>query len=156
MIGSDRRQTPQAAVEELKNLLCLHSDKRIVVVGTTCTGKSTMISSIPGARDMDKLIFPLLSREEAECVCRTPWTEEIGRTMSRLVRERVRAVAGQPLFGTVVVDSDLVVLLKISDALLRQRITGRKVEFQDAKNMQQRIEAEARESGIRLVEFPLG
>lgn len=44
---------PDPVIDGLKKLLSDHIDKRIVVVGTTCTGKSTLISQIPGARDQD-------------------------------------------------------------------------------------------------------
>ena len=40
----------------------------------------------------------------------------------RLVKERVHSEIGRPVFGTVVIDSDLVVLLKISDELLASRV----------------------------------
>ena len=43
---------------------------------------------------MDEIIFPLLTEQEKEYVCQTPWTEEIGKTMDRLVRERVKIQAG--------------------------------------------------------------
>lgn len=106
--------------EKLQALLDANKDKRVVVVGTTCTGKSTFLKTIKGAHDMDELIFPQLSKEEADYVNQSPWTEEIGRTMDRLAKERVNVEKGQPVFGTIVFDNDLIVNLTISDESLRQ------------------------------------
>lgn len=41
-------------------------------------------------QDMDELIFPLLSEEEKDYVCTTPWTEEIGKKMDELVHKKLR------------------------------------------------------------------
>src|SRR3989344_6661608 len=96
------------ASQRLQEILDKNRDKRIVVLGTTCTGKSTLTRKISNARDMDEEVFPLLTKEEADYVCQTPWTPEIGETMERLVRGKVKAEAGKPVFGTVVLDADLI------------------------------------------------
>ena len=143
-------------IEGLCGLLAQHKDKRVVVVGTTCTGKTTMLPFVSGARDQDTEVFPKLSKEEADYVCQIPWTQEIGHAMSRFVKERVRSEVGRPIFGTVVIDADLIVLLKISDPLLATRVASRNVRLEDAKNMQQQIENEVRSSGIPFIEYPVG
>lgn len=137
----------------LTGVLNANKDKRVIVVGTTCTGKSTMLKSIKGAEDMDTLVFPRLTKEEAADVCRTPWTEEIGSTMIRLTRERVRVEIGKPVFGTVVLDCDLIVYLRINDDLLMERTRLRGKEFGDAKSMQNQIEREIKQSGIDTIEL---
>ena len=144
------------ASQRLQEILDKNRDKRIVVLGTTCTGKSTLTRKISNARDMDEEVFPLLTKEEAEYVCQTPWTPEIGETMERLVREKVKAEAGKPLFGTVLVDCDLVIYLKISDELLRQRTVLRNSSLEDAKNMQKAIEEEIQNSDVSAIEFAVG
>lgn len=143
-------------ISGLKQLLLEHSNKRICVVGTTCTGKSSMVSQIPEARDQDEEVFPKLSAEEKDFVCQFPWTEEIGRTMTKLVRDRVLTAIGKPVFGTVVIDCDLVVLLKISDKLHSERTSLRKVQFNDAKNMQLQIEEEVKANGFPYIEYSVG
>lgn len=140
----------------LQDLLDQYKSERVVVLGTTCTGKSTFIEHIPGARDMDKLIFPLLSEQEAEYVSQTPWAQEIGETMTRLTKERLRVKPGEPVFGTVLLDVDRIVYLKISDELLHQRTASRAVSFDDAKGMQVHIEDEMAISGLPVVEFEVG
>lgn len=143
-------------VSELQQLLDRYADKRVVVVGTTCTGKSTFLKAIPNAHDMDELVFPLLTQEEADYVCQTPWTEEIGQTMTLLTKERVKVVPGEPVFGTVVLDADIVIYLKISDELLRERARLRSTNFQDAKNMQVQIEEELKRVNVPIIDFPVG
>ena len=115
-----------------------------------------MGSTVIEGRDQDAEVFPKLTAEESAYVCQVPWTPDIGKTMVRLVRERVKSEIGKPLFGTVVVDADFVVLLKISDGLLKERVASRNVRFQDAKNMQAQIEEEVRNSGIPWIEFRAG
>lgn len=146
----------QQQVAELQAVLDQFKDERVVVLGGTCTGKSTLIEHLADAKDMDKLVFPLLTKEEADYVCQIPWTPEIGETMTRLTKERVKVQAGEPVFGTVVLDADRIVHLQISDDLLRERTAARGVSFDDAKNMQRHIEAEIAASGLPVVEFEVG
>ena len=100
---------------------------------------------------MDKLIFPKLTKEEMDYVCQTPWTEEIGNTMNNLVRTRLNITPGNPLFGTVLLDCDLIVYLHISDDKLLERTSLRNVDFTNAKNMQTKIEKEIKESNIEII-----
>lgn len=137
-------------INDLKKVLEQNSDKRVCVVGTSCTGKSTYLKYAKNGLDMDEIIFPLLTKQEKEYVCQTPWTEEIGQTMNRLVRERIKIQPGQPVFGTVIIDCDLVVYLNISDNLLRKRIQSRGVNYNDVKMMKDNIEKE-----LEKVEIPV-
>lgn len=146
----------QKIIGELKNILDCNKDKRIVVVGTTCTGKTTFLKTIRECFDMDALVFPKLTKEEADYVCQTPWTVEIGDTMSGLAKERVAVERGKPVFGTVVLDCDLIVYLKISNGLLKERVELRGTNFDDAKNMQKQIEQEIKESHIPVINFFVG
>lgn len=135
----------------LLSILERNKEKRICVIGTTCTGKSTLIQNLNVGIDMDEAIFPLLTEEETEFVCRTPWTEEIGKKMDELVRSRLVITPGTPMFGTVLLDCDLVVYLHISDELLMERTMARGVDFQNAKNMQRSIEDEIIAAGIDTI-----
>lgn len=126
-------------------------DKRICVLGTTCTGKSTIIDSIGIGEDMDDKIFPLLSQDEIDYVCQIPWTEEIGKKMDELVRTRLSINPGVPMFGTVLLDCDLIIYLHIDDDLLKSRCLSRGVDFFNAKNMQEQIESEINNSAIEVI-----
>lgn len=135
-------------LEELINIFNDNKDKRICVIGTTCTGKTTLINNSNIGLDMDKEIFPLLTKEEKEYVCTTPWTEDIGNKMDELVRTKLSIKPGIPMFGTVLLDCDLIVYLHINDELLLERTNDRNVDFDNAKNMQIKIEEEINNSNI--------
>ena len=135
----------------LKKILNKNRAKRIVVVGTTCTGKSSLVREISGAEDMDQLVFPKLSKAESDYVCQTPWTPEIGKKMTDLTRQKIQVRPGHPVFGTVVLEADLVVYLKISDELLAKRARLRRVNFNDAKHMQSQIEKEVSAAGVPVI-----
>lgn len=141
----------ELSVDNLIAIFNEHKDKRICVLGTTCTGKTTLINELHTGLDMDEEIFPLLTQEETEYVCSTPWTEEIGEKMNELVRSKLSIKSGFPMFGTVLIDCDLIVYLHISDELLMQRTKLRNVDFLNAKNMQQKIENEIINSGLETI-----
>lgn len=138
-------------INDLKKVIDSNKDKRICVVGTSCTGKTTYLEYDKNGLDMDQIIFPLLSSEEKEYVCQTPWTPEIGETMDRLVKERIQIKAGQPVFGTVIIDCDLIIYLDISDELLQERTKSRNVDYQDAKNMKDSIEKDIEDTTIPVI-----
>lgn len=138
-------------IEELRQIFIDNKDKRICVLGTTCTGKTTLINESNMGVDMDEEIFPLLTEEENEYVCQTPWTEEIGNKMDELVRTRLSIKPGVPMFGTVLLDCDLIVYLHITDDLLLERTKSRNVNFNNAKNMQLKIEEEIKKSNIPTI-----
>lgn len=135
-------------IEQLIEIFEENRDKRICVLGTTCTGKTTLIKGTNIGLDMDEEIFPLLTQEETEYVCRTPWTQEIGNKMDELVRTKLSIKQGTPMFGTVLLDCDLIVYLHINDDLLLERTKLRNTDFSNAKNMQQKIEEEIKKSNI--------
>lgn len=141
----------KASLENLMQVFNENSNKRICVLGTTCTGKTTLINDSKIGLDMDKKIFPLLTKEETDYVCSTPWTEEIGEKMDEFVRTKLSIKPGLPMFGTVLLDCDLIVYLHINDELLLERTKLRNVDFMNAKNMQQKIESEIRNSGLETI-----
>ena len=138
-------------INELKEIFDKNRDKRILVIGTTCTGKSTLIRNLGIGVDMDKVIFPLLTKEESDYVCQTPWTKEIGEKMTYLVKTKLKIEQGKPLFGIVLIDCDLIVYLHISDELLKKRTDLRNVDYMNAKNMQAEIEEEIKTSNIKVI-----
>ena len=138
-------------IDEMNRIFDENMDKRICVLGTTCTGKTTLLQQLSVGQDMDQLIFPLLTKEESDYVCQSPWTEEIGSVMDTFVRERLVIEAGNPLFGTVLLDCDLIVYLHIDDELLFERTKLRNVDFKNAKNMQNKIEQDIYYSNIETI-----
>ena len=77
--------------------------------------------------------------------------KEIGEKMTYLVKNKLKIQAGEPLFGTVLIDCDLIVYLHINDELLQERTTLRNVDFTNAKNMQTEIEEEIKNSNIKVI-----
>ena len=128
-----------------------NKDKRICVLGTTCTGKTTIINDLQMGLDMDEEIFPLLTKKETEYVCTTPWTEEIGNKMNEFVRTKLKIKPGYPMFGSVLLDCDLIIYLHISDDLLLDRTNMRNTDFINAKKMQQSIEKEINKTNIDVI-----
>ena len=110
------------------------------IIGTTCCGKTTLLRKIPECFDMDDVIGALLTPEEVAYVCQTPWTEAIGEFYTELIYERVRITPGNPMFGTVIVDCDVVIYLDIADALLKKHCDERGMDFSDAKSMKTTVE----------------
>ena len=55
------------------------------------------------------------------------------------------------MFGTVLLDCDLIVYLHISDELLLERTKIRNADFTNAKNMQKKIEDKIRNSGLDTI-----
>ena len=140
-----------SVIDELSKIFKENRDKRICVLGTTCTGKTTLIHDTNIGLDMDDEIFQLLTQEETEYVCKTPWTEEIGNKMDELVRAKLSVKPGTPIFGTVLLECDLIIYLHINDKLLLERTKLRNVDFINAKNMQQKIENEIKKTNIPTI-----
>jgi len=129
-------------MDELMAIFANHAQERICVVGTTCCGKTTLLKQISDCIDMDEVLFSNITKEEAAFVCQTPWTKEIGDEFTRLTYERVRIKPGCPVFGTVIVDCEVVVCLEIDDTLLEERCRKRNVTFEDARNMREAIQGD--------------
>ena len=143
------------AFEEISHILDANRDKRVCIVGTFCCGKSTLAIRLPGLRDMDEIVFPKLSDDEASSVKQT-WAPDVGRAMAGLARRHVSINPGEAVIGTVLFDCDLVVRLRISDELLRERTTNRGAGFEDAKRLDSAIADEAAGSGLPVIEVDLG
>ena len=141
------------SVEKLQELLNQYKDKLVVVVGTSCSGKTTFLKNIKNAHDMDELIFPLLTKEEHDYVCQDPRTPEIWETMTKWVKEKVKLKKGEPIFGTVRLDSDIVIHIKVEDDLLKERTEKRNAKFENIKNMQKDIEDDIENSNAEVIEF---
>jgi len=138
---------------DLLTVISNNKNKRIVVVGTTCTGKSSILKKHPKFHDMDELIFPLLNQEEKEYVCQTPWTEEIGNKMNEFVKQRVKLKPGLPVFGTVLLDSDIAILISLNKMLLEGRCKLRGVNMRDAINMNNGICSELQSFKNKKIEI---
>ena len=112
-IGQIGENMMEASIDNLVAIFNQNSNKRICVLGTTCTGKTTLIDESNIGLDMDKEIFPLLSEEEIDYVCSSHWTQEIGNKMNELVRSKLSIKPEILMFGTVLLDCDLIIYLNM-------------------------------------------
>lgn len=143
-------------LEKLKKVLKENKDKRITVVGTTCTGKTTLLKEIPEGIEISKLAPPL-TKEEHDFYYNAPLTKENNKKMVEMRAKRAFVKAGQPAFGTAIAsNSQLVIYLTISDELLNNRTESRNVDFSQAKLMQKFIEEEIKESGLPVIKLFIG
>ena len=151
-------EQPPLAVEKIKKLFADNIEKKICVVGSSCVGKSTLLSYLPEAVDMDDLLFgskqkdisPLLTQKEIDYVCGV-WTPEVGQFMTQKAHELIKIEAGHPIFGTIVFPSDLVIEITVPDNILRERIRRRDTDEKDVFNMKAQIESEIEKSGIEKI-----
>lgn len=136
-----------------------HANQKVAVLGPPCAGKSTILRHIPGALDMDIILFPQLSIKEKQLVFRKPWSPSVGKEMKRLARSKIIVSCRHPVFATVVIDVDFIIYLKIDDGLLLKRIVlrqqDRRQTFEDVKGIQNQLEEDILKSGIPSVEFLL-
>lgn len=132
--------TINETINTLKAIFEKHKNERVYVLATICCGKTTLINQIPGCIDMDSIAFVDITEEEAAILNQTPWTKEVGDIVDTLVYRNVRVEPGHPVFGTVIVDCDVVVYLDISDELLEKHCKKRGADFEDAKKIKEAIE----------------
>jgi hypothetical protein len=124
----------------LKAIFDKHKNERVFVLGTMCVGKSTLLGLLPEGIDMDSVAFVNITEDESRIISQTPWTNEVGDTVDKIVYRNVKIKPGHPVFGTVIVDCEAVVYLDISDALLAEHCKKRGVDLADALNMKIAIE----------------
>ena len=134
--------TINETINTLRAIFEKHKNERIYVLATICCGKSTLIEQIPNCIDMDSIAFLDITEEEAAIISQTPWTKEVGDTVDSLVYRNVKIQSGYPVFGTVIVDCEVVVYLDISDELLAEHCKKRGANFEDAKNIKESIESD--------------
>lgn len=132
--------TIKETINTLNAIFEKHKNERIYVLATICCGKTTLIEKIPNCVDMDTIAFLNMTDEEAALISQTPWTKEVGDAVDRLVYKNVKIQPGHPVFGTVIVDCEVVVYLDISDELLAKHCEKRDASFTDAKNIKRAIE----------------
>ncbi|MEG0492167.1 MAG: hypothetical protein RR696_03115 [Clostridia bacterium] len=87
--------------DQLEELFTRYREKRICVLGTTCCGKSTLQQCFSQSVDMDEVLWTTLTKEEETYICSKPWTNDIGRFTSKIVKERMVIEPGHPLFSLI-------------------------------------------------------
>ncbi|NCA68130.1 MAG: hypothetical protein EOM87_08730 [Clostridia bacterium] len=134
--------TINETINTLKAIFEKHKNERVYVLATICCGKTTLIKQIPDCIDMDSIAFVDITEEEAAIINQIPWTKEVGDMVDTLVYRNVHVQPGHPVFGTFIVDCDVVVYLDISDELLEKNYKKRGADFMDAKKIKESIKGD--------------
>lgn len=172
------------AADALESILNQYKDKRVMVVGVPGCGKSTLLKHIPEAHDMDNVLFPKLSLGEKNFVFQRRFNSEKNKfekiPFNNKDREDEKAIAlsadvlqvlaemhleikpGHPQFAPIVLQSDVIVYLKIDDDMLREHLLSRETQddrpqqYEFVKKLEELIEQDIREAngkGTLVVEF---
>ncbi len=176
--------------QRLQSLLNQYKDKRVLVVAPPSAGKSTLLQHIPEGVDMDDIFDTMpsdvkdiiLQREgsysdiatrktfypKREFVAGDPQKEEdlalSSQTLKEYTNAHMKIQPGNPIFGTKVIDCDVIIYLKLSDDVYKQRLDSRNKnpERQEQpervfaiKHSIEKDVAEAKEMGVTVEEFEI-
>ncbi|MCL2199214.1 MAG: hypothetical protein FWB80_09850 [Defluviitaleaceae bacterium] len=144
----------EIVIKKLKEIFENNTEKRILVLGTTCLGKTTLLKSLPQCRDMDALIWELLPKNIQEELSTPSWTEEMSKTWREYVIKAKRIIKiepGHPLFAATSFESDIIVYLNIDKNTLRERTKKRNTDYQTAVDNDNRIKEEIRLSNLPVI-----
>ena len=144
----------QDTSQKLKEIFENNTDKRILVLGTSCSGKTTLLENLPDCRDMDALIWELLPSEVQEELSDPPWTDDMRKTWREHVikaKQIIKIEAGHPLFAATSFDSDMIVYLNIDENTLRERTKKRNVDYEIAVENNNRIKDEIKAANLPVI-----
>ena len=127
-------------INTLKAIFEKHKLERVIVLSTTCVGKTTIIDKMSHCVDVDVLLGECMTAEEIAFCSQVPWTEEIGKVYDEIMFERVKVKPGHPLFCSCVLDCEAVVYIDISKENLLNHCEKRGVDFYYALQMKEEIE----------------
>jgi ABC-type phosphate/phosphonate transport system ATPase subunit len=94
--------TEQDTVQQLKKIFEDNIEKRILVLGTTCSGKTTLLKHFSECLDMDALIWELLPKKIQEQLSTPSWTDEMNKTWRKYViqaKQIIKIRPAHPLFA---------------------------------------------------------
>ena len=135
--------TTTETVNALKAIFEKHINERICVIGTVCCGKTTLIKQLAEYKcvDMDDEFWPQATKEEIEYFSQVPFTEEMSKSLYKLVYERISVKPRFPLFGIVILDCEVVIYLDIAENLLKEHCKKRGTHtYSDALYIKKGIE----------------
>lgn len=139
--------------QRLLVILEKYKDKRVLVLAPPCFGKTTILKHIKNGIDMD-IVFDTMPEEfkrhvlhheypimfidgDRETIKFTEkkfvpgdnkseeYLEDTTRLLTEYVNSHLKIVPGRPVFGTNIIDTDVIVYLKLSDDDLDARLQSR-------------------------------
>lgn len=131
-------------IDQIRNIFLEHKNERICVFGSSCVGKSTLVSQLPESVDLDDILWSELSEDILKYLD-GPWTEELSDDFARIARDTVTITPGNPLFSTVIIDCDVLIYLDITKDLLEERCKKRKANINEVMAIKQRTDREYNE-----------
>jgi len=149
-----KQNADRATVRKLKKIFKSHADKRILVLGTTCAGKSTLVKSLPGCLDQDDVCWALLPKDLEEKLLSGPWTEEMVASWNGHVERAAQTVeieAGRPLFAGSLFKSDIIVYLNVGEEALRERAKTRGMPYETASGYNEEIKKKLKETVLPVI-----
>ena len=130
-------ENDELVIQKLNHIFKTHADKRILVLGTTCAGKSTLVEHFPESRDQDDICWALLPKELEKKLSGGPWTEELVNAWNNHVENAIRIVEiepGRPLFAGSFFKSDIIIYLNVNEKTLRERTKKRGMTYETASD----------------------
>jgi len=141
-------------IQKLKEIFEHNIEKRILVVGTTCLGKTTLLKRLQECLDMDALVWELLPKEIQEELSNPSWTDDMSKTWRKYVIEAkqiIKIEAGHPLFAATLFESDIIVYLNIDENSLRERTKKRNIKYEMAVENDNQIKEDLKATNLPVI-----
>ena len=141
-------------LKRLRTIFAENTDKRICVVGVSCTGKSTLLRDLPECLDGDNIVWDTLPEDVYKRLsCSpTPWDEETLNIWKEwYIKTDFDIKPGQPLFSVWVEDCDLVVYLTLSENEYLKRVAMRGRNLEDMLKQRQELDKVVRECNLPVI-----
>lgn len=177
---------------DLSKILDKHKDKRVLVLGSPSSGKSTLLQHLPNCVDMDTVFdtmpedlkrrvlhqenpFMFLNGDKKtvkyterhfikDDIESKDFLKQTSDELTEYINANLKIKPGTPVFGTNLIDSDIVIYLNISEEYLESRITSRNIKthrhlqkdrvFAIKKLIEDDIQI-AKQKGLEVVEFQI-
>ncbi len=178
--------------KRLQSVLSQYSDKRVLVLGAPCVGKSTLLQHIKDGVDMD-IVFDKMPKKfkryvlhqenpfmyidgdkktvkftqkefSKDSVENMEYLQKTTDYLTRFVNLHTKIVPGKPVFGTCIIETDVIVYLNVSDDILEKRINSRcskthrplqEVRVFAVKSIIDKNVDEAKNRGVLVIDFNL-
>ena len=141
-------------IQKLRQIFDENSDKRILILGTSCAGKTTLAKSLPECVEQDNLVWETLPKELQENLKNNAWTEEMIKIWGEYVDKSTQIIgieAGRPMFATTIFDSDIIVYLNINEKTLCERAKKRNVAYETAANYNNEIKEKLKAVNLPVI-----
>ena len=127
-------------VNELETIFERHESDRVLVMGTTCAGKTTLAKHFECV-DTDEILGSIMTDEEIAYVCSD--ADDVGEVYDKYYN-KIIVKHNNPVFGPWYLPCDVAILLYIDDVILKRRCLQRDVNYEAAINFRNMCEDEWR------------